>query len=108
MVSFSFSVVTSVLRRCAAMGLVFAGITPVFGGCNTCKYDEEQLPVVLCRPVPAGSAGCVGLPDGSTSSKTYPLDCEVISAAAGPSCGYENFACSAAAGNEKYAWGKSL
>lgn len=100
---FPFSVLVSAIARCLAVSLVVTCITPGIGGCSGCKYDEEELPVVLCNPVPAGSPGCVGLPDG-TSTKTYPLYCEVVSATAGPSCGYSHFGCSAAPFKEKYAW----
>lgn len=100
---FYFSLLIGAIARFIAVALVLAWITPGVGGCGGCKYDEEELPVVLCEPVPSGSPGCIGLPDG-TSTKTYPLYCEVVSATAGPSCGYSHFGCSAAPGREKYAW----
>ena len=82
-----------------AVGCVLAVAMPFVGGCGACKYDRDDLPVVLCDPVPAGSPGCVGVPGEAenASNLTYPPACQVYSASRAmgrsASCGYSSFVC---------------
>ena len=71
----------------------------VVSGCRTCRYDKDDLPAVLCEGAPPSSPGCSGLPGEppGTSTKTYPVGCEVYSTTTtigNAECGYSAFVCS--------------
>ena len=64
------SAAVALMRRCVAAGVVFVFATPFLSSCNSCPYDESDLPVVRCDVVPSGSPGCHGLPDGKGTRPT--------------------------------------
>jgi hypothetical protein len=80
----------------------------LLGGCSECANDLDELPIVSCEPVPAGSAGCHGLPgdDPATATKIYPLACGVRAPFKWATCGYGDFTCTNAAadGGTVYSW----
>ena len=101
----SFSTLVAVARFSLICTVLFAA--RAIAGCKTCEYDDDDLPVVRCDPVPAGSRGCVGLPGEpeGTTTKTYPPACEVLSAPGSGKCGYTSFVCYPAPdGGKRHYW----
>lgn len=89
--------------------IVFVALgAPLLEGCGKCTTDLDELPIVRCDPVPAGSAGCHGLPgdDPTTATTIYPLACGVRAASKHGVCGYADFTCSPTTsdGGSIYGW----
>jgi len=108
----SFNAMRPVLIVCLTGALLVVSLVRALAACSTCSDapSAEQLPEILCTPLPPGAEGCIGLPgeEVGPGTPTYPVLCHVRVAAEEFTCGFRDSFCFAGSnvpgGPKQYLW----